>query len=79
MIHYHRLRSLEACAQTGARPVDLLPKSLEEFEAELLPQGVELRTIRDMFDDRETQRLSKGIDGEREKERKKERKKESAA
>ena len=45
----------------GIRPVDLLPKSLQEFEADLLPQGVELRTVREMFDQRETDRLSKCV------------------
>ncbi|XP_033761493.1 coiled-coil domain-containing protein 177-like [Pecten maximus] len=52
-------RSLEACAKLGVKPVDLLYKPLAEFQEELLPQDVPLRTIYNIYDDHEQQRQLK--------------------
>ncbi|XP_060069109.1 coiled-coil domain-containing protein 177-like [Ylistrum balloti] len=52
-------RSLEACAKLGVKPVDLLYKPLAEFQEELLPQDVPLRTIYNVYDDHEQQRQIK--------------------
>ncbi|XP_021376264.1 coiled-coil domain-containing protein 177-like [Mizuhopecten yessoensis] len=52
-------RSLEACAKLGVKPVDILYKPLAEFQEELLPQDVPLRTIYNIYDDHEQQRQIK--------------------
>ncbi|XP_041366599.1 coiled-coil domain-containing protein 177-like isoform X2 [Gigantopelta aegis] len=50
-------RSLEACSRLGIKPVDLLYKPLAEFQEELLPQDVPLRTIYNIYDEQEQTRL----------------------
>ncbi|KAH9520091.1 hypothetical protein Btru_059929 [Bulinus truncatus] len=52
-------RSLEACSRLNVKPIELLYKPLAEFQEELLPQDVPLRTIYDMYDEREHIRQKK--------------------
>ncbi|KAL3831535.1 hypothetical protein ACJMK2_023276 [Sinanodonta woodiana] len=52
-------RSLEACSRLGVKPVDLLYKPLAEFQEELLPQDVPLRTIYNIYDEQERNREKK--------------------
>ncbi|XP_052818267.1 coiled-coil domain-containing protein 177-like isoform X2 [Mya arenaria] len=52
-------RSLEACSRLGAKPVDLLYKPLAEFQEELLPQDIPLRTIYNIYDEHEHNRERK--------------------
>ncbi|XP_052245912.1 coiled-coil domain-containing protein 177-like [Dreissena polymorpha] len=52
-------RSLEACSRLGVKPVDLLYKPLAEFQEELLPQDVPLRTIYNIYDEHEHNRERK--------------------
>ncbi|XP_013398820.1 coiled-coil domain-containing protein 177 isoform X4 [Lingula anatina] len=52
-------RSLEACSRLGIKPVELLYKPLAEFQDDLLPQNVPLRTIYNMFDEHEVERQRK--------------------
>ncbi|XP_041366945.1 coiled-coil domain-containing protein 177-like [Gigantopelta aegis] len=51
-------RSLEACSRLGTKPVDLFYKPLAEFQEELLPQDIPLRTIYNIYDEQEQTRLS---------------------
>lgn len=62
-------RSLEACAKVGAKPIDILYKPLADFQEELLPQDVPLRTIYNIYDEheQERQRLLKLCKEERKK------------
>lgn len=52
-------RSLEACSRLGVKPVDLLYKPLAEFQEELLPQDIPLRTIYNIYDEYEHTRERK--------------------
>ncbi|GFS10863.1 coiled-coil domain-containing protein 177-like [Elysia marginata] len=52
-------RSLEACSRLGVKPVELLYRPLSEFQEELLPQDVPLRTIYTVFDESEQIRQKK--------------------
>ncbi|KAK7116231.1 coiled-coil domain-containing protein 177-like isoform X2 [Littorina saxatilis] len=52
-------RSLEACSRLNVKPVELLYKPLTEFQEELLPQDVPLRTIYNIYDEQEQIRLRK--------------------
>ncbi|KAL8622798.1 hypothetical protein ACOMHN_026919 [Nucella lapillus] len=52
-------RSLEACSRLSVKPVELLYKPLTEFQEELLPQDVPLRTIYNIYDEQEQIRLRK--------------------
>ncbi|XP_061167178.1 coiled-coil domain-containing protein 177-like [Saccostrea echinata] len=52
-------RSLEACARVGVKPVNLLYKPLSDFQEELLPQDVPLRTIYNIYDEHEQDRQRK--------------------
>ncbi|XP_060599526.1 coiled-coil domain-containing protein 177-like isoform X2 [Ruditapes philippinarum] len=52
-------RSLEACSRLGVKPVDILYKPLAEFQEELLPQDVPLRTIYNIYDEHEQNRERK--------------------
>ncbi|XP_025078103.1 coiled-coil domain-containing protein 177-like isoform X2 [Pomacea canaliculata] len=52
-------RSLEACSRLNVKPVELLYKPLSEFQEELLPQDVPLRTIYNIFDEQEQIRQRK--------------------
>ncbi|XP_064614314.1 coiled-coil domain-containing protein 177-like [Liolophura sinensis] len=52
-------RSLEACSRMQIKPVDLLYKPLADFQEELLPQDVPLRTIFNIYDDHEQDRQRK--------------------
>ncbi|KAL4222834.1 hypothetical protein ACF0H5_018874 [Mactra antiquata] len=52
-------RSLEAASRLGVKPVDLLYKPLAEFQEELLPQDVPLRTIYNIYDEHEHNRERK--------------------
>ncbi|KAK3609310.1 hypothetical protein CHS0354_026230 [Potamilus streckersoni] len=52
-------RSLEACSRLCVKPVDLLYKPLAEFQEELLPQDVPLRTIYNIYDEKERNREKK--------------------
>ena len=49
-------RSLEACAKVGVKPVDVLYKPLADFQEELLPQDIPLRTIYNIYDEHEQER-----------------------
>ncbi|XP_063421810.1 coiled-coil domain-containing protein 177-like isoform X1 [Mytilus trossulus] len=49
-------RSLEACAKVGVKPVDILYKPLTDFQEELLPQDIPLRTIYNIYDEHEQER-----------------------
>lgn len=49
-------RSLEACAKVGVKPIDILYKPLADFQEELLPQDVPLRTIYNIYDEHEQER-----------------------
>ncbi|XP_074658960.1 uncharacterized protein LOC141911806 isoform X2 [Tubulanus polymorphus] len=49
-------RSLEACSRLGIKPAALLYKSLADFQDELEPQGIPLRTIYKRYDEIENQR-----------------------
>lgn len=52
-------RSLEACARVGVKPVNLLYKPLSDFQEELLPQDIPLRTIYNVYDEHEHDRQRK--------------------
>ncbi|KAK6166568.1 hypothetical protein SNE40_023225 [Patella caerulea] len=52
-------RSLEACARLDVKPVDLLYKPLSEYQEELLPQDIPLRTIFNIYDEQEQARQTK--------------------
>ncbi|ESP01927.1 hypothetical protein LOTGIDRAFT_238101 [Lottia gigantea] len=52
-------RSLEACSQLGVKPIDLLYKPLSEYQEELLPEEIPLRTIFNIYDDQEQCRQTK--------------------
>ena len=52
-------RSLEACAKVGVKPVDVLYKPLADFQEELLPQDIPLRTIYNIYDEHEQERQRK--------------------
>ncbi|XP_062613250.1 coiled-coil domain-containing protein 177-like isoform X2 [Saccostrea cucullata] len=52
-------RSLEACARVGVKPVNLLYKPLSDFQEELLPQDLPLRTIYNIYDEHEQDRQRK--------------------
>ncbi|GFO33295.1 coiled-coil domain-containing protein 177-like isoform x4 [Plakobranchus ocellatus] len=52
-------RSLEACSRLSVKPVELLYRPLSEFQEELLPQDVPLRTIYTVFDESEQIRQKK--------------------
>ncbi|XP_048754256.2 coiled-coil domain-containing protein 177-like [Ostrea edulis] len=52
-------RSLESCARVGVKPVNLLYKPLSDFQEELLPQDVPLRTIYNIYDEHEHDRQRK--------------------
>ncbi|XP_045168382.2 coiled-coil domain-containing protein 177-like isoform X2 [Mercenaria mercenaria] len=52
-------RSLEACSRLSVKPVDILYKPLAEFQEELLPQDVPLRTIYNIYDEHEQNRERK--------------------
>ncbi|CAG5132029.1 unnamed protein product, partial [Candidula unifasciata] len=52
-------RSLDACSRLNVKPVELLYKPLSEFQEELLPQDIPLRTIYAIYDENEQIRQQK--------------------
>lgn len=52
-------RSLEACSKLDVKPIELLYKPLSEFQEELLPQDIPLRTIYTLYDESEEIRQKK--------------------
>ncbi|XP_070550141.1 coiled-coil domain-containing protein 177-like [Ptychodera flava] len=52
-------RSLEACARYGIRPVELLLKSIEDFEDEYGPLGKSQKAIQKIYEEHEQDRLTK--------------------
>jgi len=52
-------RSLEACSRLNVKPIELLYKPLSEFQEELLPQDIPLRTIYTLYDESEEIRQKK--------------------
>ncbi|XP_012946985.1 coiled-coil domain-containing protein 177 isoform X2 [Aplysia californica] len=52
-------RSLEACSRLDVKPIELLYKPLSEFQEELLPQDIPLRTIYTLYDESEEIRQKK--------------------
>lgn len=52
-------RSLEACSRLDVKPLELLYKPLSEFQEELLPQDIPLRTIYTLYDESEEIRQKK--------------------
>lgn len=55
-------RSLQSCSNLGIKPVELLSKDFSNFRNDLQYQDLSIRTITEMFNECEKERISKFVD-----------------
>lgn len=52
-------RSLEACSRLNIKPIEILGRELEDFRDELLPRGLSVRSIVEIYNEYERERQNK--------------------
>lgn len=52
-------RSLEACSRLNIKPVEILTRRLEDFRDELLPRGLSVRSVFEIYNEYEKERRNK--------------------